>query len=247
MSTSAPAPVTDTDDLLAYFSEYSGIPLPLVYECVRNYRGFNHVAWQECEGNDWRAKARVFYERSVEYAFDLLAGSHRRSKRLASLREHGHWDWLMREGRDVIEFGGGLGVTCSLLREAGKRVTYVDVGGPAQQFAKWYLERLGQHDIEMLVTPSEQAVLPVGRQWDVVFSESVIEHVLEPAATVETLARAVRKGGLLYLIIDAHEVSPGFPMHRHIHLDDLLAGAPTLRTLRHVLHEGDGLNAFRRD
>lgn len=77
------------------------------------------------------------------------------------------------------------------------------------------------------------------------FSDSVIEHVPDPAGTVETLARAVRPGGLLYLIIDAHEVSAAFPMHRHVHLSEILAGAPTLRTMQHVLHQGDGLNAFR--
>ena len=96
-----------------------------------------------------------------------------------------------------------------------------------------------------MLTPSERLVLPEGRQWDLVFSDSVIEHVPDPVGTVERLAQATRRGGLLYLIIDAHEVSPAFPMHRHVYLADLLAGAPTLRSMQHVLHEGDGLNAFR--
>jgi len=75
-------------------------------------------------------------------------------------------------------------------------------------------------------------------------SDSVIEHVPDPAATVERLAQAVAPGGLLYLIIDAHEVSPAFPMHQHV--QDLLAAAPTLRALQHVKHDGDLVNAFRR-
>jgi len=70
----------------------------------------------------------------------------------------------------------------------------------------------------------------------------VIEHVPDPAATVERLAQAVAPGGLLYLIIDAHEVSPAFPMHQHV--QDLLAAAPTLRALQHVKHDGDLVDAF---
>jgi hypothetical protein len=73
----------------------------------------------------------------------------------------------------------------------------------------------------------------------------VIEHLTDPAATVDTLARAVRPGGVLYLIIDAHTVDPRFPMHRHVELRELLAQAPALAAMEHLLHDGDGLNAFR--
>jgi SAM-dependent methyltransferase len=232
--------------LLQVYSDYAGIPLPLLESCVRNFGSFNQVAWQECEGGDWEAKAKVFYERSNEYLFDLLAGSPSKAHRRAVLERYGHWQWLSAAGPDALEFGGGLGVTCSLLRDAGKRVTYVDVDGPAARFARWYFERLGQRDIEIALVPSDRTVLPAGRQWDLVYSESVIEHLPDPPATVEALARAVRPGGLLYLIIDAHEVSPAFPMHRHVHLAELLAGAPSLRAMQHVLHDGDGRNAFRR-
>jgi 2-polyprenyl-3-methyl-5-hydroxy-6-metoxy-1,4-benzoquinol methylase len=132
-----------------------------------------------------------------------------------------------------------------MLRDEGKSVTYVDVDGPAARFARWYFARCGQADVEQILTPSERLVLPAGRHWDLVFSDSVIEHVPDPAGTVERLAQAVRPGGLLYLIIDAHEVSPAFPMHRHVHLAEILAGAPTLHGMQHVVHDGDGLNAWR--
>jgi SAM-dependent methyltransferase len=244
-ATNAPALAADAS-LLQLYGEYAGIPLPLLESCVRNFGSFNQVAWDECEGGDWAAKAKVFYERSDEYLFDLLAGSPSKAHRRAMLKRWGHWQWLLDAGTDALEFGGGLGVTCSLLRDAGKRVTYVDVDGPAARFARWYFARLGQRDIEIALTPSDRPVLPAGRQWDLVYSESVIEHVPDPAATVEALARAVRPGGLLYLIIDAHEVSPAFPMHRHVHLAELLAGAPSLCAMQHVLHDGDGRNAFRR-
>jgi len=79
-----------------------------------------------------------------------------------------------------------------------------------------------------------------------VFSDAVIEHLIDPAPAVDRLAGAVRPGGTLYLIIDAHNVGPGFPMHRHVYLSELLDGSPALRSMEHVLHDGDGLNAFRK-
>lgn len=240
MTTLAPA----DEHVYQLYAEYTGLPRDLVAECARNFGNFNQVAWRECAGADWEQKAKVFYERSDEYLFDLLYGSQSKAARKQTYERWGHWPWLQSAGPDALEFGGGLGFCCSLLKDAGKNVTYVDVDGPAAKFARWFFLR-SQQDIEIVLTPSDRLVLPEGRQWDLVFSDSVIEHVPDPAATVERLARAVRPGGLLYLIIDAHEVSPAFPMHRHVHLDELLAGAPTLRSLQHVLHQGDGLNAFR--
>lgn len=244
MQTATPI-AADTSSFVLY-SEYTGVPVELVEQCARNFGNFNQVTWSECEGANWHDKAKVYYERHDEYLFDLLYGSRSKAWRRQVYQQYGHWQWMTSAGPDVLEFGGGLGFTCSLLRDEGRRVTYCDVDGPAARFAQWYFGRCGQNDIEIVRTPSERLVLREGRQWDLVFSDSVIEHVPDPVATVERLAQAVAPGGLLYLIIDAHEVSPAFPMHQHVHLQDLLAGAPTLRSLQHVHHEGDGLNAFRR-
>lgn len=227
------------------YAEYTGQPVELVAQCAQNFGNFNAVTWRECQGETWLDKAKVYYERHDEYLFDLLYGSQSKARRRAVYEHYGHWPWLVGAGNDVLEFGGGLGFCCSLLRDQGKRVTYCDVDGPAAKFAQWYFARCNQRDIEIVHTPSERLVLPAGRQWDLVFSDSVLEHVPDAAGTAERLAQAVRPGGLLYLIIDAHEVSPAFPMHRHVHLQDLLAGAPTLRSMQHVLHDGDTVNAFR--
>ncbi len=237
-------PVVD-EHAYKLYAEYTGLPEELIAQAAQNFGNFNQVTWNECHGEGWTDKAKVYYETNDEYLFDLLYGSQTKARRRAIYQQYGHWPWMVGAGPDVLEFGGGLGFCCSLLRDAGKRVTYVDVNGPAARFAKWYFARCGQTDIEQILTPSDRLVLPEGRQWDLVFSDGVIEHVPDPGATVERLARAVRPGGLIYLIIDAHEVSPAFPMHRHVHLDEILAGAPTLRGMQHVRHDGDVLNAWR--
>jgi len=242
---STPRPITADTDSFTLYSEYTGVPPELVAECAANFQAFNQVTWDECAGDSWHDKAKVYYERHEEYLFDLLYGSRSKARRRQIYEEWGHWPKMAAEGPDVMEFGGGLGFTCSLLRDEGRTVTYCDVDGPASRFARWYFDRVGQNDIEILLTPSEQVVLPEDRQWDLIFSDSVIEHVPDPAATVDRLARATKPGGLLYLIIDAHEVSPGFPMHQHICIDELIAASPALRQMEHAIAEGDTLNAFR--
>ena len=159
------------------------------------------MTWSECEGATFCDKAKVYYENTDEYLFDLLHGSRSKAWRKQVYQHFGHWKWMTSIGPDVIEFGGGLGLTCSLLRDEGRRVTYCDVDGPAAKFARWYFERTGQRDIEILHTPSSELVLPEGRQWDLVFSDSVIEHVPDPAATVERLARALKPGGRAAVVL----------------------------------------------
>lgn len=237
--------VTD-HDMFALFAEYSGMALEDVRTAAANYAAFNHAHWRECEGTTWEQRARQFYGLADGYVFDLIHGN-RSKAHLRAIYEHfGHWKWFLASGSEVLEFGGGLGLTCSIFRDLGRRVTYVDVEGPVSRFARWYFAKTGQTDIEVLLTPVEKLVLPEGRQWDFVFSDAVIEHLVDPVGTVETLARVVRPGGILYLIVDAHTVDSRFPMHRHVYLDDLLAGSPALSAMEHVVHEGDGLNVFRK-
>ena len=57
--------------------------------------------------------------------------------------------------------------------------------------------------------------------------------------------QAVAPGGLLYMIIDAHNVGPDFPMHRHVYIQEILDRAPTLAAMDHLVHDGDGYNVFR--
>ncbi len=237
---------TRDHDLFELFAEYSGSDVDEIRQMAAYYGNINLIEWAECGGTTWEERARQFYERADGYVFDLIQANRSRDNVRSIYERFGHWQWLVESGPEVLEFGGGLGLTCSLFRGLGRRVTYVDLDTVVSRFARWYFERTNQTDIEMWITPQEQLVLPEGRQWDFVFSDSVIEHVPDPAATVDRLAHAVRPGGTLYMIIDAHNVNADFPMHRHVYLQELLEGSELLRSMEHVKHDGDGLNAFRR-
>ncbi len=233
-------------DLFDLFARYSGLTAEEVRTAAASYAAFNQSAWQDCAGETWEQRALQFYGRADGYVFDLINSNRSKSRLRAVYEQFGHFAWFERSGPEVLEFGGGLGLGCSILRDLGRKVTYVDVEGPVARFARWYFDQTGQRDIEMLITPVDRLVLPPNRKWDFIFTDSVIEHLVHPVATVDTLAEAIRPGGVLYLLIDAHTVDPRFPMHRHIHIDELLRGSTTLSSLEHVLHDGDGLNVFRR-
>ena len=244
MSSTAVPPSLVDHDLFELLAEFLDLPVAEVRAASAQYGQANREAWAECSGESWSEKAKSFYGEASGYLLDVIHANQSKARLASIYQQFGHWQWIERSGPEVLEFGGGSGVACSLFRDLGRRVTYCDVDGPVSKFARWYFERTGQNDIEILLTPAERLELPRNRQWDFVFSDAVIEHLVDPAPTVDRLAQAVRPGGILYLIIDAHNVGPDFPMHQHVSIDDIIARAPALQSMRHVLHDGDGLNAF---
>lgn len=233
------------ENLIQLYAEYSGLTEDEVRLGVENFGTFNSQDWQLTPGSTWAEKAERFYGTAQGYIFDLIAGNRSKYELLAKWQREGHWEWLSSAGPEFLEFGGGLGLGCALMRDRGHKVTYVDVDGTSSRFARWYFKRQGYTDIEVVLTPAVELVLPAGRQWDFVFTEAVIEHLIDPVGTVEKLARAVRPGGVLYLLVDAHACLEAFPMHRDIYIAELLAGSQTLASMEHAVHQGDGLNVFR--
>jgi SAM-dependent methyltransferase len=243
MSTITPVGAADLH-VHRLYGEYAGLPVGVVTQCAQHADALQQLTWQACPGADRAAKACAYHE---GHEADVFAQLHRTSSRAQRRHEHersGLAGWLAESGDAALDFGGGLGLSSSLLREAGKRVTYVDVDGPAAAFARWYFARSGQPDIELLTTPSDRVVLPAGRQWDLVLVERVLECVPDPAAVVERLAGALARGGVLYLVLESALTVTG-PSARPVAVDDLLARAPALRRLQHVLCGQDGRHAFR--
>jgi SAM-dependent methyltransferase len=238
------APILRADaPVLRLYADYSGLPLGVVTECAQRSATLTQAVWLQCEGDSWRDKAKVFYERYEEVLFDLLQHSTSRAQRRASYERDGIWSWLAGAGATVLDFGGGLGLTSSLMCEIGKHVAYCEVDGAALRFARWYFEGNGQRDIEVVRTASATPLLPLDRRWDLVLAEAVLEHVVDPVATIEALAQVVHSGGLLYLAIALPE--PECPLRQPVAVADLIAGSPALRAMERVLETNDGRFVFR--
>lgn len=119
----------------------------------------------------------------------------------------------VRPGTQVLEIGCGVGDFVSLARAAGATVTGVDVSEEAcrlagARFAGDPAVRIVHADLSEF-TPAEASV-------DLVLSVTVLQHVIEPAALQDLLARlrrGLKPGGLLVALELAPAEAPELGGH----------------------------------
>jgi len=91
------------------------------------------------------------------------------------------------QGKKVLEFGAGLGVTCRALRASGADVTAIE------PFAWRECSKSG------VATYRSLEELPEGLKFDVILSLEVVEHLRSPLPTLRELRGRLLPGGWLYL------------------------------------------------
>lgn len=102
-------------------------------------------------------------------------------------------------GKDVLEIGCGTGVHARLLAEAGARLSAVDLTPTAIELTN---KRLALHGLEADVREADAEHLPFAdRSFDFVWSWGVIHHSAHTERVVEEIARVLRPGGRLALMI----------------------------------------------
>jgi len=111
-----------------------------------------------------------------------------------------HWDgdsasFTPLAGKTALDMGCGAGLLAEPLARLGARVTGVDAA-PENVGAARAHAVAGGLDIEYLVGGIENLA---GRQFDLVTSMEVVEHVTDPAAFLSGLAGALVDDGLLVL------------------------------------------------
>jgi SAM-dependent methyltransferase len=102
-------------------------------------------------------------------------------------------------GRDVLEIGCGTGVHARLLAEAGARLTAVDLTPTAVELTR---RRLELHGLQADVREADAEHLPFDdASFDFVWSWGVIHHSAHTGRVVGEIARVLRPGGRLALMI----------------------------------------------
>lgn len=99
-------------------------------------------------------------------------------------------------GRTAVDVGCGAGLLCEPLARLGAAVTGVDAAPENVGAARAHAAASGLV-IDYVVGEAEAAL--AGRQFDLVTSMEVIEHVTDPAAFIATLTAALAPGGLMIL------------------------------------------------
>ena len=102
-------------------------------------------------------------------------------------------------GRDVLEIGCGTGVHARLLAGAGARLTAVDLTPTAVELTKRRLDLAGLHAD---VREADAESLPFAdASFDLVWSWGVIHHSENTDRVVAEIARVLRPGGRLALMV----------------------------------------------
>ncbi len=158
------------------------------------------------EGEGYDAKATQFYGRSQTYVYDLLGSNYRKDavvEKLNAMHPRILQSIQAHRGRRFLEFGGGVGVMCQLAQEWGKEVTYVDLPSLVADFATWRFQR---HEWPIRAFLADPQCLRLEGEYDIVFSDAVLEHVADPHQVVRELCAHTAPGALLVLLVDLTDV-----------------------------------------
>jgi len=102
-------------------------------------------------------------------------------------------------GRDVLEIGCGTGVHARLLAEAGARLAAIDLTPTAVELTR---RRLALHGLDADVREADAEALPFpDGSFDFVWSWGVIHHSAHTERVVAEIARVLRPGGRLALMV----------------------------------------------
>jgi glycosyltransferase involved in cell wall biosynthesis/SAM-dependent methyltransferase len=103
------------------------------------------------------------------------------------------------DGKDVLEIGCGTGVHARLLAEAGARVTAIDLTPTAVELTR---RRLELHGLDARVLEADAERLPFADgSFDFAWSWGVIHHSADTERVVAEIARVLRPGGRVALMV----------------------------------------------
>lgn len=121
------------------------------------------------------------------------------------------WATRFADGRRVLDAGCGTGYGAEMLRRAGAaEVVGVDIAEPVLAFA-----RRETDGVEFEVADLRSLPFGDGR-FDLVACFEALEHVDDPDAVLDELARVLAPGGLLVISSPNRDrYVPGNPHHRH--------------------------------
>ena len=156
---------------------------------------------------EWGKHLEEFYGSTDAFLYELAVWNRNRLK--GQFRR-----WTTRhmarakKPLDVLSVGDGLGFDCLHLARKKHRVTYFELPGLSERFARTLFQRSG-YDIPIITDP---AAVPE-ESFDAITCFDVLEHVPSPPDMVKTLASWLRPGGLLYASAPFYMILPWYPTH----------------------------------
>ncbi len=100
-------------------------------------------------------------------------------------------------GKSVLDVGCGGGILSEAMATRGAHVTGIDLADKPLKVAQLHLLESGA-DVDYLKISAEDLARERPRQFDVVTCMELLEHVPDPAATVQACATLVKPGGVVF-------------------------------------------------
>jgi 2-polyprenyl-6-hydroxyphenyl methylase/3-demethylubiquinone-9 3-methyltransferase len=100
-------------------------------------------------------------------------------------------------GKEVLDIGCGGGLLAEAMAERGARVSGIDMSERALKVAQLHLYESGR-SVDYRLLSAETLAAQEPARFDVVTCMELLEHVPEPASTVDACAKLLRPGGLAF-------------------------------------------------
>lgn len=178
------------DDLLMEASEFLGVgtrDLKKKYEETwEKYDGF--IKWKNISENEWKARkidqqnekeVAAFYQETTNYILELIEyHSTPGRKRLTQIAI----DIIKKfKGKDIVDFGAGIGQDSINQALAGLNATAVDLAGWTFEFAKW---RFKKHKLNINYVDIIPGIKPLEDMYDAITCFEVMQHLVNPEVTL---------------------------------------------------------------
>lgn len=135
-------------------------------------------SWEK-QGPMTPERGKQFYKQTTNYIYELgewhYFVDNKRASDLQLVK-----DVLAMKPKNVLDFGGGVGINSLMLARAGLDVTIADLDGTSLDFAQF---RAKQHGVALKVWKTDVAQMPPDTKYDVILALDVLEHL--PADVLE--------------------------------------------------------------
>lgn len=129
-------------------------------------------AWEQ-QGPMTEERIKAFYKQTTNYIYELgewhLFVPGKRESDLALVA-----DMQAKRPKNILDFGGGVGLMAMPLARAGFDVTLADLDGTSLEFAKFRAER---HGVQLKIWKSDVEPMPPDAKYDVILALDVLEHL----------------------------------------------------------------------
>jgi len=172
---------------------------------INEQRGFAAAGLKK---HVWSSGLEDFYRKTDAFLYELAVWNCNRLK--LRMRK---WlaNYLTGHGQcrlNILCIGDGLGFDSVYLSQIGHSVTYFEMAGFSEAFARKVFAANGSV-ISVLTEPGE---IPEN-EYDVVICLDVLEHIHQPEEFVETIASYIRPGGRLIVHAPFYMICKTSPTH----------------------------------